>query len=185
MPIHPRQSDARADEKLSRGDVPPPVVVMSPPGRQTVWWVMTVVLAVIATALVTRRDGARLMKAALAQSGGSGEAGQVGARGIYAFTGQLTSKSYGVFMVDVDTGTIWCYEMAKGANNELQMRLVAARSWVFDRYLEEFNVAEPVPAAVRAIVRQQRSHREETEVEIENNAENGNVPALPNEGGSH
>ena len=143
---------------------------------------MTVVLAVIATVLVTRRDDARLMKAALGQSGGIGGAGPVGARGIYAFTGQLTGKSYGVFMVDMDTGTIWCYEMAKGSNNELQMQLVAARSWIFDRYLEEFNVAEPIPAAVRAMVKQQRSHREDAEDGTEN--EEGKAPALPDEGGS-
>ena len=72
-----------------------------------------------------------------------------GARGIYAFTGQLTSKSYGLFMLDVDSGTVWCYEFQRAANGEPQMKLVAARSWISDRYLEEFNVADPVPSAVQ------------------------------------
>ena len=49
--------------------------------------------------------------------------------------------------------------MPRGQSGEPQMKLVAARSWIYDRYLEEFNVAEPVPGAVRAMVEQQRSHR--------------------------
>ena len=43
--------------------------------------------------------------------------------------------------------------------DDLQMKLVSSRSWLYDRYLEEFNVGEPIPAAVRAMVQQQRSHR--------------------------
>ncbi len=159
------------------------MIAMSPPGRQTLGWVMVVVLAVIATALVMRWDDARLMRTTWAQSGVLGGAGRTGARGIYAFGGQLTSKSYGVFMVDVDTGTIWCYEMRRGTNNELQMRLVAARSWIFDRYLEEFNVAEPIPAAVRAMVQQQRSDRQDAGAG-KGNATVTDVPPLPEGGGS-
>jgi hypothetical protein len=118
---------------------------------------LTVVLAVLATALILERDDALLLRSAQAQrlSG----AGQAGARGIYAFTGQLTAKTFGLFMMDVDAGTIWCYEIDRGQHGELQLKLVAARSWIYDRYLEEFNVAEPVPGAVRAMVEQQRSHR--------------------------
>jgi hypothetical protein len=62
-------------------------------------------------------------------------------------------------MMDVDAGTIWCYEIDRGPHGEPQMKLVAARSWIYDRYLEEFNVAEPVPGAVRDMVEKQRSHR--------------------------
>jgi hypothetical protein len=63
-------------------------------------------------------------------------------------------------MVDVDSGTVWCYEMEKGPTGEFQLRLVAARSWIFDRYLEEFNCAEPTPGAVKAMISRQDSHRD-------------------------
>ncbi len=150
---------------------------MTPPGRQTVWWLMTILLAVIATTLLLRWDDASLVRSAQAQLPGAGNVPLAGARGIYAFTGQLTSKSYGLFMVDVDSGTIWCYEMQHGANNEPQMKLVAARSWIFDRYLEEFNVADPIPSAVKALVQQQRVNAAAANAVVPPNA--ANPPVLP------
>jgi len=115
---------------------------------QTVLWVIAVLLAVIATALVLRLD----------EPAGRGMAfGQVpraGARGIYAFAGQLSRSSYGVFMLDVDAGTIWCYEYKPATQ---RLKLVAARSWFYDRYLEEYNVDDPTPAQVEELVRKQRA----------------------------
>ena len=132
-----------------------PQIVVVPARSNTVWWVLTVVLAVIATALVMRRD-TDWLPAALAQNA-TGAGPMQGSRGIYAFTGQLTPKSFGLFMMDTDTGTVWCYEFQRGPSGEPQMRLVGARSWVYDRYLEEFNVADPVPSAVKVLVQQQRA----------------------------
>jgi hypothetical protein len=113
----------------------------------------------------------------MAQTEGPGD-GLVGARGIYAFSGQLTLKSFGLFMLDVDTGTIWCYELSKGTNDELLLRLVAARSWTSDRYLEEFNVADPVPGAVRMMVEQQRAMRQ-SQVDAPVTTAPTKGPALP------
>jgi hypothetical protein len=134
------------------------VILVQAQGRQTVLWVIALLLAVIATALVGRWDGAWLSRSAMAQMApqATGNPG-AGARGIYAFTGQLGLKNYGLFMMDVDTGTIWCYELARGRDNELQLQLVAARSWIFDRFLEEYNVAKPTPGEVQIMVRQQRA----------------------------
>jgi hypothetical protein len=134
------------------------VVLIDGSRRQTVWWVIAISLAVIATALINRWDGTWLSRAALAQAGFSGGAPSAGARGIYAFTGQLGAKDYGLFMLDVDTGTVWCYEMARSRDGQLQLQLVAARSWIFDRFLEEFNVAKPTPSEVQLMVRQQRGN---------------------------
>lgn len=145
------------------GAQPAQVVVVAPGGRHTVWWVLSVLLAVIATALVTRNDHSAWLQTALAQSAGGNMVAPAGARGIYAFTGQLTAKSYGLFMMDVDSGTVWCYEMLRGPNNDVQMKLVAARSWIFDRYLEEFNVADPIPSAVRAMVQQRQAAERQAE----------------------
>lgn len=122
------------------------------------WWVLCVLLAVIATALISRRDEAWLSSQAVAQMSAGGASPASGARGIYAFTGQLGAKDYGLFMMDVDTGTVWCYQMARSRDGELQMQLVAARSWIFDRFLEEFSVAKPTPSEVQGMVRLQRGH---------------------------
>ncbi|MGQ9650742.1 MAG: hypothetical protein ACUVXJ_11585 [Phycisphaerae bacterium] len=155
----------------------PAVVVVREGSRQTVWWVIAVLLAVIASALVLRLDEGRLVRSAVAQTEGSG-GGLVGARGIYAFSGQLTSRTFGVFMLDVDTGTIWCYELDRASNDELLLRLVAARTWTSDRYLEEFNVADPVPGAVRMMVQQQRAIRQ-NQVEAPATSAPAKGPALP------
>jgi hypothetical protein len=126
---------------------------------QTVLWVIALLLAVIATVQFLRWEESSPGARAWAQSGGVGGPPQAGARGIYAFTGQLTSSTFGVFMLDVDSGTLWCYELDKGPNRELLMKLVAARSWIHDRYLEDFNVGEPIPSAVERMVAEQQDNR--------------------------
>ena len=164
MPDHSTSSSdqnrcpVRADEALLRHDTmpTPQIVVIPASGRQTVWWVIALLLAIIATALVDRWDNAGLSRPAMAQQASVAGTSPMGARGIYAFTGQLGPKEYGLFMMDVDSGTVWCYQMGRSRDNALQMQLVAARSWIFDRFLEEFNVAQPTPNEVQIMVRQQR-----------------------------
>jgi len=152
MPNPPQKADSPPVADF--GDQGSPQIIVVPAqGRQTVWWVMTVLLAIIATALVMRWDESALSRSAWAQSSTIGAGPGSGARGIYAFTGQIGSRSYGLFMLDVDTGTIWCYEMSGGRH----LKLLAARSWIFDRYLEEFNVADPTPTEVRQLVEQQQA----------------------------
>lgn len=79
-----------------------------------------------------------------------------GARGVFAFSGQLTKGSYGVFVVDTDSMTIWAYEYnaAKGC-----LRLAGARSWRYDRYLENHNLCDLPPEVVEKMVEEQRQLR--------------------------
>jgi hypothetical protein len=180
-PNHPEcgASDVGRPTVGTTGTAPVTVVVSG--GRQTALWLIAVLLTVIATALLLRLDDSRLMKSAMAQTDGFAGGTPVGGRGIYAFSGQLTARTFGLFMLDVDTGTVWCYELQKAANDELQLRLVAARSWASDRYLEEFNVAEPVPGAVRLMVQQQRALRQGGSEPVTTTAPAAG-PALPEEG---
>ncbi len=180
-PDHPNGISAQTAYSAT-GDQRPPVVVISPGGRNTALWLIAVLLAVIATALVLRLDDAKLAHSAMAQSETPGGT-LVGARGIYAFGGQVTAKTFGLFMLDVDTGTVWCYELSRAANEELLLRLVAARSWTSDRYLEEFNVADPVPAAVHMMVQQQRTMRQK-QAEVPTTTAPARGPVLPEEAGS-
>ena len=113
-------------------------------------WVIAVLLAFIAGILWTRPSG-ELAPTALAQS-----APLVGARGVYAFTGQLDRNRYGLFMLDIEQGTIWCYEI-DNVNGVRKLRLTAARSWVYDRYLRDFNCAGLTYKQVAELLEQERA----------------------------
>jgi len=130
-----------------------------------VWWMMVVLLAVIATALVMRLDEDLSRSSVLAQETERGaslleaaERGRLGATGIHAFSGQLDRTTYGIYMVDVDTATIWCYALERNLyDGQFKMKLVAARSWLNDSQLEEYNVSDPTPGAVGEMLRQMYS----------------------------
>jgi hypothetical protein len=123
--------------------------VMPPRPMHTAHWIIAIALAVIATAL-WMRPGAG-MPVALGQN-----QGMAGARGVYAFTGQLDSSRYGLFMLDVDQGTIWCYEIEQ-VDGVRKLKLVAGRTWTYDRYLQDFNCAKPDFRTVQQLVTQQRN----------------------------
>jgi hypothetical protein len=141
-----------------------PVAAVALASRPTVLWVIAILLAVIATTLILRLDESAMSRGVAFAQAPSGEA-RLGARGISAFSGQITRNTYGIFMLDVDTGTIWCYELSGATDGPKQLRLVAARSWVFDRYLEEFNVGDPTPAAVADLVEKQVTQRQRLQKE--------------------
>ena len=116
-----------------------------------VYWVIATALVVIAACLAFRPGGLPVDSIALGQPVSSG-----GARGIFAFSAQLSKSSYGIFMVDVDSMTLWAYEYLphKGC-----LRLAAARTWRYDRYLENHNLCDLPPEVVEQMVEQQRQFR--------------------------
>lgn len=107
-------------------------------------------LAIVAMQAL-RPDAPRFTDSALAQSVNSG-----GSRGIFAFTGQLSKGEFGVFMVDVDAMTIWAYEYQ---SQKSCLRLAAARTWRYDRYLENYNSCDLPPDAVEQMIDIQRQDR--------------------------
>ncbi len=109
-------------------------VHLRPAKPHPVWWVIAVSLAVIAVSMVLRVDGG-LGRPVFAQSTVS-----AGAHGVFAFSGQVSKNAYGVFMVDVDAGTIWCYRFDQGGD---KLKLVAGRDWRFDRKLENWGTEPP------------------------------------------
>lgn len=112
-------------------------------------WLIVVLLTIIATVLILRPENGSSI--ALAQN-----QPLAGARGLFAFTGQLDQNSYGLFMLDVDQGTVWCYEI-DSVGGTRKLRLIAARTWVYDRYLQDFNCAPPDFRAVQQLVAEQRA----------------------------
>ena len=120
------------------------------PGKQPVLWLIALALSATALGLWLKPAQSGL-PAALAQT-----PPLAGARGVYAFTGQLDATHYGLFMLDVDQGTIWCYEF-DNVGGTRKLRLCAARTWIYDRYLQDFNSAPPDFRMVQQLVAQQRA----------------------------
>lgn len=116
-------------------------------------WLLAGALGVLAVQglMDLQRSGLKLDNAALAQAVSSG-----GARGVFAFSGQLSKNSYGIFMVDVDAMTLWAYEYQP---QKECLRLAAARTWRYDRYLENHNGCDLPPDVVEKMVEDQRQFR--------------------------
>jgi len=117
-----------------------------------VYWVIAASLIVIATTLLVRSDGGGLSNLALGQP----IAAEAGSGGVFAFSAELSNGVYGVYMVDMDSQTIWCYEY-RGAKKCL--RLAAARSFKYDRYLENYNVCDVPPEVVQKMIQDQRAYK--------------------------
>lgn len=113
-------------------------------------WIIAIALSLIAWELVARPRVGSFEVPAL------GQTTMGGARGVFAFSGQLSKGSYGVYMVDVDAMTTWVYEYLpqKGC-----LRLAAARTWRYDRYLENHNGCDLPPDIVEDMVETQREYR--------------------------
>ncbi len=77
---------------------------------------------------------------------------------MFAFSGQLSKGTYGVYVVDTDAMTMWVYEYLsqKGC-----LRLAAARTWRYDRYLENHNICDLPPEAVEQMIEEQRRSRKQ------------------------
>lgn len=129
-------------------------------------WMLAVLTAFVA-GLLLRLPLGPPAPAALAQV-----APAAGGRGVYAFTGQLDASRFGLFMLDIEQGTIWVYELDQ-VDGVRKLKLVAARSWVYDRYLRDFNVAPPSFREVQELVARQRAY------EMQAATESGPSPDSP------
>jgi hypothetical protein len=70
---------------------------------------------------------------------------------------QISRENAGIAMIDLNTETLWVYEIASRSSTGAaynKLKLVAARSWKYDKMLESFNTADPSPEQVKKIVTQ-------------------------------
>jgi hypothetical protein len=65
---------------------------------------------------------------------------------------QLDRDNSGLVMVDTLRETLWIYEINNRGPAHNRLRLLAARSWKYDRLLEEYNTAEPRPKQVKLLL---------------------------------
>lgn len=72
--------------------------------------------------------------------------------GIMVIPVQIARDSYGLAMVDTAEQTLWIYEINNRGPAHNRLRLLAARSWRYDRHLQQYNTAEPKPEQVRILL---------------------------------
>ena len=65
---------------------------------------------------------------------------------------QIERDNYGLAMVDTLNQTLWIYEINNRGPAHNRLKLLAARSWQYDRLLKDLNSAEPKPEKVRMIL---------------------------------
>jgi uncharacterized membrane protein len=65
---------------------------------------------------------------------------------------QLDRDNSGLAMIDTQRETLWIYEINNRGPAHNRLRLLAARSWKYDRLLEEYNTAEPRPKQVKLLL---------------------------------
>ncbi|MHC4571101.1 MAG: hypothetical protein ACYS0C_03355 [Planctomycetota bacterium] len=72
--------------------------------------------------------------------------------GILVIPVQLKRDSYGLAMVDTVGQTLWIYELNSRGPVHNRLRLLAARSWRYDKRLQQYNTAEPKPEQVKRLL---------------------------------
>lgn len=65
---------------------------------------------------------------------------------------QLERDSFGLAMVDTFAETLWIYEINTHGPAHSRLKLLAARSFKYDRKLKQYNTAEPTPEQVRILL---------------------------------
>jgi len=80
----------------------------------------------------------------------------LGARGIYMAPAQLSPTTFGMYLLDLDSSTVCVYRVE--ANS--RFRLIAARSFRHDRFVEDFNNEKPTPKEIQEWVEKQKQRNE-------------------------
>ena len=65
---------------------------------------------------------------------------------------QIERDSYGLAMGDTVGQTLWIYELNSRGPAHNRLRLLAARSWRYDKLLQQYNTAEPKPEQVKMLL---------------------------------
>ncbi len=66
---------------------------------------------------------------------------------------QLGRDSYGLAMVDTAAQTLWVYELNSRGPAHNRLKLLAARSWRYDRLLQQYNTTEPKPEQIKMLLK--------------------------------
>lgn len=92
-------------------------------------------------------------------------------RAILAIPVQIGRDSYGLAMVDTVGQTLWIYKLNSRGHPQSRLELLAARSWRYDRLLQNLNTAEPNPEQVKMLLenwdwQQERSKEKQYDLDV-------------------
>jgi hypothetical protein len=112
-------------------------------------WVlaMFIVLGVLALFFAGSKLGSPASAQAKLQAGNNSE--------ILVVPIQIERDKYGLAMVDTVSQTLWIYEINSMGPAHNRLKLLAARSWQYDRLLKQYNTAEPKPEQVRMLLEEE------------------------------
>ncbi|HQY88842.1 MAG TPA: hypothetical protein PK402_09295 [Tepidisphaeraceae bacterium] len=127
----------------------------------------TLLLAIL-VALIVRSNGLDLASPAYAQQVPQPIAGGAG---FFLMPAQFATNKWGCYVMDVDAQTLVAYEYNPG---DRTLRLSAARSFVYDRQLKEYNTGSPTPSEVAKLVEMERNKDRQPQI-VPN--DQGNEPA--------
>lgn len=130
--------------------MPPAAIRTTNRGLTVALYLNAAMLAVIALVLINRSDSKLLPE--LPAAFGQNQPAFAGGAGLFIVPGQFASNTFGCYLMDVDAQTLAAYQWFPG---EKKMRLVAARSFRYDRMLGEFNTDAPTPPEVKALLDKQ------------------------------
>jgi len=68
---------------------------------------------------------------------------------------QIEREKHGLAMVDMVNQTLWIYELNSIGPAHNRLRLLAARSWKYDRLLKQYNTSEPKPEQVKMLLEEE------------------------------
>jgi hypothetical protein len=88
---------------------------------------------------------------------------------------QIEREKYGLAMVDTVSQTLWIYEINNTGPAHNRLRLLAARSWQYDRLLKQYNTAEPKPEQVRMLLEEEAGKQPEEQVKEKQEGSDVNV----------
>ena len=117
-------------------------------GTEKRWLLLTfIVLGVLALFFVGSKLGSPASAQAELQTGSNSE--------ILVVPIQIEREKYGLAMVDMVNQTLWIYELNSMGPAHNRLRLLAARSWQYDRLLKQYNTSEPKPEQVRMLLEEE------------------------------
>lgn len=115
-------------------------------------WANAAVFAVIAFAMLTRPGLPSFLPIASAQN----QPPIAGGAGVFVMPAQFSSNTWGAYLLDVDSQTLAAYQYLPA---QRQLQLVAARTYRYDRGLQNFNTAAPSPREVEELLRMEERVR--------------------------
>jgi len=117
-------------------------------------YVNAALLLAILAAVLARSDSTpqiSLTPAALAQA----QQPIAGGAGLFIVPGQFSQNIWGLYLMDVDQQTICAYSVT---GSPPQLKLLAARSFRYDRQLKDYNVGGMKPDEVKDMVEKEKNN---------------------------